>query len=130
MIAACRDIHVLRDPTRGGLAGSMCEIAATAGVGVEFDERTVPVPDAVRAACGFLGLDALHVANEGRLVAFVPPEAADTVLAAMQSHPAGSGAVVIGRATDAHPGVVVARTPLGAHRAVDRLLGEQLPRIC
>ncbi len=130
MLAASHDIHVLRDPTRGGLAGSLCEIAAVAGVGVEFTERSVPVPDAVRAACGFLGLDVLHVANEGRLVAFVPPESTDVVLAAMRSHPAGQDAAMIGRVTDSHPGVVVARTGLGATRVVDRLLGEQLPRIC
>ena len=130
MIAAYRDIHVLRDPTRGGLAGSMCEIATTAGVGIEFEERAVPIPEPVRAACGFLGLDALHVANEGKLVAIVPATAVDTVLAAMAATGAGREATVIGRVTADHPGVVVARTGLGARRVVDRLLGEQLPRIC
>ncbi|MFI5040282.1 MAG: hydrogenase expression/formation protein HypE [Acidimicrobiales bacterium] len=130
MIAACPDLHVLRDPTRGGLAASLCEIAETAGVGIEFDERSVPVPEEVRAACGFLGLDALHVANEGKLVAMVPPETVDVVLAAMSATEEGRGAAVIGRVTEDHPRTVVARTGLGATRVVDRPLGEQLPRIC
>ena len=130
MLAACIDLHVLRDPTRGGLAASLCEIAETARLGIEFDERSVPVPDAVRAACGFLGLDAIHVANEGKLVAIVPAAAADAVLAAMRLIDVASEATIIGRVTDAHPGVVVARTGLGATRVVDRPLGEQLPRIC
>jgi hydrogenase expression/formation protein HypE len=130
MLATGTDIHVLRDPTRGGLAASLCEIAETASVGVEFDERSLPVPDEVRAACGFLGLDAIHVANEGKLVAIVPPEHADAILAAMQATVVGRDSVVIGRVTAEHPGTVVARTGLGATRVVDRLLGEQLPRIC
>jgi len=130
MLAACTDIHVLRDPTRGGLAGSLCEIAETAGVGIEFEERSVPVPDEVRAACGFLGLDAVHVANEGKLVAIVPPESTDDVLSAMTATEEGRGATVIGRVTEDHPRTVVARTGLGTTRVVDRPLGEQLPRIC
>jgi hydrogenase expression/formation protein HypE len=130
MLAACIDLHVLRDPTRGGLAASLCEIAETAGLGITFDERSVPVPDAVRAACGFLGLDAIHVANEGKLVAIVPASSADAVLAAMRLLDVASEATIIGRVTDAHPGIVVARTGLGATRVVDRPLGEQLPRIC
>jgi hydrogenase expression/formation protein HypE len=130
MLHASLDVHALRDPTRGGLAASLCEISETAGVGIALDEPAIPVPDAVRAACGFLGLDPLHVANEGRLVAMVPAEVADDVLAAMVATGAGRGSVVIGRVVDAHPGVVVARTALGATRIVDRPLGEQLPRIC
>jgi hydrogenase expression/formation protein HypE len=130
MLDVTREVHVLRDPTRGGLASSLCEIADTAGVGVELDEPAIPVPDAVRAACGFLGLDPMHVANEGRLVAMVSPEVADEVLAAMVATDAGKGSVVIGRVVDAHPGLVVARTALGATRIVERPLGEQLPRIC
>jgi hydrogenase expression/formation protein HypE len=130
MLAAHRDLHVLRDPTRGGLAASLCEIAETAAVGVVLDEPAVPVPPAVEAACGFLGLDPLHVANEGKLVAFVAPEAAETVLAAMRATPEGRDAAVVGRVTEEHPGLVVARTALGTSRVVDRPLGEQLPRIC
>lgn len=130
MLAAFRDIHVLRDPTRGGMAASLCEIAASAHVGIELDERAVPVPPAVAAACSFLGLDAMNVANEGKLVAFVPPEGADAVVSAMHDHPDGRAACVIGRVVDAHPGVVVATTAFGARRVVDLPLGEQLPRIC
>jgi hydrogenase expression/formation protein HypE len=130
MVAACPDLHVLRDPTRGGLAASLCEIAASAGVGVEFDEGALPVPAEVAAACSFLGLDPMHIANEGKLVAFVAPGDVDDVMSAMQAHEAGREARVIGRVVDAHPGVVVARTRLGATRVVDLPLGEQLPRIC
>ena len=130
MLAADRDLHVLRDLTRGGLATGLCELATTAGVGVEFEESAVPVPEAVRAGCGFLGLDPLHVANEGTLVAFVSPDRADVVVEAMRAVPEGIDSAVIGRVVADHPGVVVARTGLGAWRVVDRPLGEQLPRIC
>jgi len=130
MVGACPDLHVLRDPTRGGLAASLCEIADVAGVGIELDEGSIPVPDEVRAACGFLGLDAMHLANEGKLIALVPRAWADPVLGAMAATAEGRGAVVIGTVTEDHPGLVVARTGLGATRVVDRPLGEQLPRIC
>jgi hydrogenase expression/formation protein HypE len=130
LAAGGNGVHTLRDPTRGGLGTSMCELAATAGVGMEYHERAVPVPDSVRAACGFLGLDPMHVANEGRLVALVHPDVAEAVLEAMTSRADGAGAVVIGVVTAEHPGVVVARTALGTTRIVDRPLGEQLPRIC
>jgi hydrogenase expression/formation protein HypE len=135
MLAACpgaagRGIHVLRDPTRGGLAASLGEIAEASRVGVDVTETAVPVPASVEAACGFLGLDPLHVANEGKLVAFVEEEVADAVLAAMQAHEFGRGATVIGTVTEDHPGMVVGRTALGGTRVIDRPLGEQLPRIC
>jgi len=130
MLEVSNDIHVLRDPTRGGLASSLCELATAAGVGVELEERAVPVPAEVAAACSFLGLDPMHVANEGRLVAFIAPDAVEDVLVAMQEHEHGREAQVIGRITDAHPGIVVARTRLGASRVVELPLGEQLPRIC
>ena len=109
---------------------ALCEIAASAHVGVEYDERAVPVPPAVAAACSFLGLDAIAIANEGKLVAFVPPEGVDAVMNAMHAHRYGRDACVIGRVVDAHPGVVVATTALGGRRVVDVPLGEQLPRIC
>jgi hydrogenase expression/formation protein HypE len=130
MLGACADLHVLRDPTRGGLATSLNEIASAAGVGVTLQERALPVPEAVANACSFLGLDPLYVANEGKLVAFVPPDHADAVLAAMRAHPQGAGAVAIGTCTADHPGMVVAATGLGGTRVVDVPLGEQLPRIC
>ncbi|MEZ0095817.1 hydrogenase expression/formation protein HypE [Streptacidiphilus sp. EB129] len=130
MLAVAPDLHVLRDPTRGGLAAALNEIAAAAGVGVVLTERSVPVPEAVANACGFLGLDPMYVANEGKLVAFVPRADADAVLAAMRAHPLGAGAAIIGECVEAHPGMVVARTGLGGTRVVDLPLGELLPRIC
>ncbi|SDM04451.1 hydrogenase expression/formation protein HypE [Streptomyces wuyuanensis] len=130
MLAVTRDLHVLRDPTRGGLAAALNEIASASGTGVVVQERAVPVPAPVANACAVLGLDPMYVANEGKLVAFVPREHADAVLAAMRAHPLGREAAVIGEAVAAHPGMVVARTGLGGTRVVDLPLGEQLPRIC
>jgi len=133
MLASVADpnvIHALRDPTRGGLVAATVEIARTSGVGIELDEAKVPIPEAVASACGFLGLDPLQVANEGKLVAFVDPAHSDAVLCAMRARPEGAGAVIIGRAVAEHPGMVVARTPFGTTRIVERELGEQLPRIC
>lgn len=129
-LVAAVDVHVLRDPTRGGVAASLCEIAATASVGISYDEPSIPVPDEVGAACAFLGLDPMHIANEGRLVAIVADADVDEAMAVISSDPAGAGAAVIGRVVDDHPGVVTARTGLGATRVVDLPLGEQLPRIC
>jgi hydrogenase expression/formation protein HypE len=129
-IVEVADIHVLRDPTRGGVAASLCEIADTAGVGIAYEESLLPVPDEVAAACSFLGLDPVSVANEGRLLAMVAEADVDIVLAAMAGHPQGRQACVIGRVVEDHPGIVVARTPFGATRVVDLPLGEQLPRIC
>lgn len=123
-------LHCLRDPTRGGLATTLNELAAQSEVGIEIEETRVPVPEGVRAACELLGLDALYAANEGKLVAIVPPEAETTVLQAMRRHPYGREAVTIGQVTTAHPGRVVLRTALGAHRILDMLSGAQLPRIC
>ena len=130
MIATGSDIRVLRDLTRGGLAAALSEIAVTAGLGIRYVESEVPVPDGVRGACGLLGLDPVHVANEGRLVAILDRGDTDRVLEAMRRHENGSGARVIGEVTDEHPGMVTARTGLGATRIVDRPVGEHLPRIC
>ena len=130
MLAATPDLHALRDPTRGGLAAALGEIAAAAGVGVVVHERSVPVPPEVADACAILGLDPWYVANEGKLVAFVPRGHADAVLAAMRAHPLGAQAAVIGECVESHPGMVVARTGFGGTRVVDLPLGEQLPRIC
>jgi len=123
-------IRCLRDPTRGGLATALNEVAGKSGVGIEIEERAIPVRDAVRAACELLGLDPLYVANEGKLVAFVAPEAAGAVLAAMRAHEHGREAAIIGQVTAEHAGRVVLRTALGARRILDMLVGEQLPRIC
>lgn len=123
-------LHCLRDPTRGGLATTLNEVAIKSVVGIEIDEKAIPVRQAVRAACELLGLDPLYVANEGKLVAFAAPEAADALLAAMHAHEQGREAAIIGRVTAEHAGRVVLRTPLGARRILDMLVGEQLPRIC
>ncbi len=123
-------VRALRDATRGGFAAVLCELAEAGDAGIEYVERDVPVPGDVAAACGFLGLDPTHVANEGKLVAVVAPEVADEVLAAMRSHPHGREAVRVGEVVEDHRGIVVARTGIGARRVVDLPLGEQLPRIC
>jgi hydrogenase expression/formation protein HypE len=130
LLASGADVHMMRDPTRGGVAATLNEIAMSAGVGVEIVERDVPVPDDVRAACGFLGLDPLYVANEGRLIAFVAAADADLAVDTLRAHADGIGAVAIGRVTEDHPGTVVARTAIGGSRVVDLPLAEQLPRIC
>lgn len=130
MLAVAPDVHVLRDPTRGGLATSLNEIAQASRVGIELLERSLPIPEAVANACSVLGLDPLYVANEGKLVALVAPSDADAVLAAMRSHEYGAEAVVIGECVEAHAGMVVTRTGLGGTRVVDVPIGEQLPRIC
>jgi len=130
MLATGTDVHVLRDPTRGGVAASLNEIARASKVGVALVERDLPIPEAVKDACGLLGLDPLYVANEGKLLAMVPAIDADRVLEAMHAHGLGRGARVIGRCVDEHPGMVVARTGLGGTRVVDLPVGEQLPRIC
>jgi len=130
MLAVTTDIHALRDPTRGGLASTLNEIARASGVGIELDERAVPIPAPVRAACEMLGLDPFYVANEGKLVAIVPAEHAEALLARMRAHRYGANAATIGRVVADHPGLVVARTGIGGMRVVDMLVGEQLPRIC
>lgn len=129
-LTACPGIRALRDPTRGGLAATLNEFAAAAGVGIEIREDAVPVRPQVQGACELLGLDPLCVANEGKLVAAVPAEAAAAVLAALRSHPLGQEAAIIGAATADHPRMVGMRTVLGALRLVDWPAGEHLPRIC
>jgi hydrogenase expression/formation protein HypE len=123
-------VHCLRDPTRGGLATALNELAARSRVGIEIDETSLPVREPVRAACELLGLDPLYVANEGKLIAIVAPEAADTALAALRADRYGREATIVGQVVEGHPGRVVLRTQLGARRMVDMLVGEQLPRIC
>jgi hydrogenase expression/formation protein HypE len=130
MLAVTPHIHALRDPTRGGLAATLNEFAHAAGVGIQIDEASVPVPPAVNAACELLGLDPFYVANEGKLVAVVPESSAEMLLETMRAHPRGRGAAIIGRVVEDHPGVVTARTGIGGSRVIDTLVGEQLPRIC
>ncbi len=123
-------VRTLRDPTRGGLASALNEIAAAAGVGVELVDAALPVPEPVAAACEVLGFDPLYVANEGLLVTLVAEPFAEQALALLRSHPLGRGAARIGAVVAAHAGMVVLRTGLGGTRVVDMLPGDQLPRIC
>lgn len=123
-------VHVLRDPTRGGVASALNEIAVGSTVGFVLEETALPVPGAVRSACEMLGLDPLYVANEGIFLAIVGPEALDRTLEALRSHSLGAAAQPIGRAVAEHPGLVTMRTFLGGTRVVDMLPGDQLPRIC
>jgi hydrogenase expression/formation protein HypE len=123
-------IHTLRDPTRGGVATTLNEIAKRANVGIVLDERTIPVRESVKGACEVLGLDPLYVANEGKLLALVVPEMADAVLQQMQQHHLGHDAVIIGEVVETHPGMVLMKTEIGGTRVLDVMFGEQLPRIC
>jgi hydrogenase expression/formation protein HypE len=130
ILEACPETRCMRDPTRGGLSSAVNELAAASTVGVELDETAIPLRAEVRAACEMLGLDPLYVANEGKLMAVVPPERADEVLEAMRSDPLGREAAIIGEVTAEHPGMVLLRSRVGGHRVVTLLAGEQLPRIC
>ena len=130
MLEVSREIHALRDPTRGGLATTLNEFAASSQVGIQLYGENIPVRENVRGACEILGIDPLYVANEGKLVAVVPAEIADAMLKAMRANPLGLEAVIIGEVTESHPGLVALRTGLGANRIVDMPVGEQLPRIC
>jgi hydrogenase expression/formation protein HypE len=130
LLAAVPATRFMRDATRGGVATVLNEIAIAAGCGIELDECAVPLREAVKGFCEILGLDPLYLANEGRLVAIVPPSDADRALAAMRAHPLGAGACRIGRVTERRPRQVIMRTVLGGQRIVDMLVGDQLPRIC
>lgn len=123
-------VHVLRDPTRGGVASALNEIAAGAAAGIRLEERAIPVDEEVRGACEILGFDPLYVANEGKLLAIVAPEAADAALERLRSHPLGERAAIVGEVVEEHPGKVVLQSRIGGTRVVDMLSGEQLPRIC
>jgi len=124
------EVHVLRDPTRGGLSSALNEIASTARVGIELEEASIPIWDEVKGACEILGLDPLYVANEGKCLTIVSAQAAETALEAMRSHPLGREAAIIGRVVEEHPGSVILHSRVGGKRIVDMLSGEQLPRIC
>ena len=131
LLAAAPDaVHVLRDPTRGGAASSLNEIAARSGVGIQLDEIALPVKPDVQAACELLGMDPIYVANEGKLLAIVAREHADALLAVMRAHEFGRDAAIIGAVVDRHHGMLVARTAIGGTRVAAMQLGEQLPRIC
>jgi hydrogenase expression/formation protein HypE len=130
MLAVSSNIHCLRDPTRGGLATTLNELARQSKVGIVLEEARIPVKEEVKAACELLGLDPIYVANEGKLVAIVDPGDASEILAAMKKNIYGRDAAIIGEVTREHPGKVVMKTKLGPSRIVDMLSGELLPRIC
>jgi hydrogenase expression/formation protein HypE len=123
-------IHVLRDPTRGGLASSLNEIAGKSNVGVLIHERSLPILPDVQSACDLLGMDPVYVPNEGKLVAVVDPSVADDVLRVMQAHEYGGRAAIIGTVTESHPGMLAAKTAIGGTRIIPLQIGEQIPRIC
>lgn len=124
------NIHVLRDPTRGGVATVLNELSQTAKIGMIIDEEKIPVSEEVRGACEILGLDPLYIANEGKLVIILPESEAERVVTAIREHPAGCDASIIGKITSDHPGIVRMTTSIGSSRIVDMLTGDQLPRIC
>jgi hydrogenase expression/formation protein HypE len=130
MLDVSKEIRCMRDPTRGGVSSALNEIAAQSKVGIELVEPEIPVREEVRGACEMLGLDPLYVANEGKLIAIVPPDAADGLIATMRGNPLGKNARIIGTVSERHPGLVTMRTDLGTTRIVDMLAGDQLPRIC
>lgn len=130
MLQASREIHCMRDITRGGLAASLNELAAASKIGIEINEESVPIHPEVAAACEMLGMDAFYIANEGKMVCILPESQAQRMLYAMQSHPLGKEAAIIGKVVDAHPGIVVDHTAIGGKRVVDLPAGELLPRIC
>lgn len=130
MLEACPSIRCMRDPTRGGVSSTLNELAEASQVGVGLTESALPMRPEVKAACEMLGLDPLYVANEGKLIAVVPPESADRLLAIMRGHPLGRNATVIGKIVEDHPGMVVMKSLVGGERVVTLLAGEQLPRIC
>jgi hydrogenase expression/formation protein HypE len=130
LLAAGIEVHCMRDLTRGGLASALVEIAEVAKVHVALEESAIRVEPAVQGACELLGLDPLHIANEGRFVAFVAPQDAERALDVMRSHSAGANACKVGQITAANDGLVTMRSLIGVTRIVDMLSGEQLPRIC
>lgn len=130
ILTACPGIHMMRDPTRGGVAASLNEIATASRLGIELEEAHLPIRPVVQSACEILGLDPLLVANEGKFLTFVPEESADQVLNRMRSHPLGRDAQKIGRVVESHAGLVVVKTRYGANRVLPQPIGEQLPRIC
>jgi hydrogenase expression/formation protein HypE len=130
MLAVCPDIHCMRDATRGGLATVLNEFAQASQVGIRLQQHKIPLRDEVRGMCELLGLDPLYLANEGKLVAIVAAEDAETLLDVMREHPGGEHACVIGRVEEAPPGKLLLATGFGGDRLVDMMVGEQLPRIC
>ena len=125
-----QNVHVMRDPTRGGVASALNEIAESANVGINIDEEKIPISEEVRGACEILGLDPLYIANEGKVLIFVDEKDAEKVLNVMKSHQYGKESQIIGKVTKENPKLVTLKTKIGSTRIVDMISGEQLPRIC
>ena len=130
LLEAAPHVHVLRDPTRGGLGTTLNEIAGQSTVCIEIEETAVPVNLPVQTACEMLGFDPLYIANEGKVIVIVPPDEAEAALRALRAHPYGAQAALIGRVTEEMPGRVLLRTWIGGTRILEMLAGEILPRIC
>jgi hydrogenase expression/formation protein HypE len=130
ILSVSKNIHTMRDPTRGGLATTLNEISSQSGTGIALEEDKIPVKEAVRGACEILGLDPLYAANEGKMIVIIPPEEANAVLKAMRNNKYGRESAIIGEVTGDKPGRVIMKTCLGTSRIVDMLSGELLPRIC
>jgi hydrogenase expression/formation protein HypE len=130
MLDTGSSIHAMRDPTRGGVASALNELANSSRLGIVVEERRVPINPTTQSACELLGMDPMFVANEGKLLVFVAPDDAQSLLERMRSHPLGRSAAIIGHVTDEHPGIVVARTSIGGTRVIAMQIGQQLPRIC
>lgn len=130
VLDATPEVHVMRDPTRGGLASALNEIASASKTGIIIEEDCIPVSEEVKAACEILGFDPLYIANEGKILFFVPEQEAPNVLDTLHALPYGNEAAVIGRVVGDHPGIVRMKTSIGSTRIVDMISGEQLPRIC
>jgi hydrogenase expression/formation protein HypE len=130
ILQVCPDVHMMRDPTRGGVSSALNEIAGKAQKGIRLEEKQIPLNEEIKAICEILGLDPLYIANEGKVLLFVPPAEVSKILQVMHRHSYGKEAVVIGEVVDEHPGRVVMKTLIGSNRVVDMISGEQLPRIC
>lgn len=130
MLDACPSIRCMRDPTRGGLATTLNEIASMSNVGMVIEEEKIPIRESVRGICELLGLDPLYLANEGKLIAICPPDEANRLLEVMKDHPLGTNGKIIGKVTEEYPKRVILHTLIGGHRIVDMLTGGQYPRIC
>jgi hydrogenase expression/formation protein HypE len=130
VLEASHNVHAMRDPTRGGVATTLNELAEQSKLGIFIEEDKLPISEGVRGACEILGLDPLYIANEGKFLTFVAPEDCDRVLEVLHAHPLGRSAVAIGEVVDKHHGAVVMKSRIGGTRIVDMLTGEQLPRIC
>jgi hydrogenase expression/formation protein HypE len=130
ILSVSKNVHVMRDPTRGGIASTLNEIASLTNVGIQIEQNKIPISEEVRGACEILGLDPLYIANEGKIIVIASAEDGGNILAKMKEHPLGKESAIIGQVRNDEPGIVVMKTSIGSSRIVDMISGEQLPRIC